>query len=634
MPIDRTHETYGLDNTVVTPGRKGALKDQRARVKGAKRWRENEGLDETWKRLRNIYRLKHFKTKSDEDRIAVAVSFATINVIAPSIAVNNPKITVWPTLEDPDHQNKAQIAEGVINYWWRHHKIKTEFRRAVKDFLVYGHGWIKTGWIFEERERLVTEEETRTSLDEAAAEADQFAASNPELAAELPTDEDIIDSLPQTVTETTKDHPFVVRVSPLDVFVDPGGTSESDLTFLAQRVVRPFDEARNDPRYKSSVRRKLKPDGELKWQNKEDSGGAGESTYGKLVTVWEYYDLLNETVSVFPDVGESFLVDPEPWPRHCGLPFVMIRNYDVPDQFYPLGDLEAIEPLQHELNETRSAMVIGRKLDRRKWLYRTNGFGDKGIEAMKSDDDNVAVPVENDTPFAELVSVFPRNPPSPQLYQHSEVVEADINNISGISEYQRGSTPDTRQTATEASIIQDAANARASDKLATIETATAEVASKLLALAQTYLTDEQTARFTSPNGQEVYWTFTAADIEGRFDFEVEAGSTQPRNETFRRTQATQLATALAPFVQMGVVNPHELVTYLLREGFGVKQPEKFLLAPLGGGPAPPPTPPQEGSPPSPEDIQPPNLALLYQMMAQGGGGMGPGGPVPPMDGVT
>ena len=41
-------------------------------------------------------------------------------------------------------------------------------------------------------------------------------------------------------------------------------------------------------------------------------------------------------------------------PYAYGQPFVMLRNYDVPDYFYPMGDLEAIESLQLELDKTRS----------------------------------------------------------------------------------------------------------------------------------------------------------------------------------------------------------------------------------------------------------------------------------------
>jgi hypothetical protein len=70
----------------------------------------------------------------------------------------------------------------------------------------------------------------------------------------------------------------------------------------------------------------------------------------------------------------------------------------------------------------------------------------------------------------------------PEFYNQSELISSDIDRVSGVSEYQRGSLPEIRRTATEAGIIQDAANARSSDKLALIERSIADVARRLVAL--------------------------------------------------------------------------------------------------------------------------------------------------------
>jgi hypothetical protein len=77
----------------------------------------------------------------------------------------------------------------------------------------------------------------------------------------------------------------------------------------------------------------------------------------------------------------------------------------------------------------------------------------------------------------------------------------------------------------------------------------------------------------------VSWVdFDREAVEGEYDFEVEAGSTQPRNETQRRQQALQLANVVAPYVGVpGGINPTTLLTYILREGFGIKNPQTFIL---------------------------------------------------------
>ena len=165
------------------------------------------------------------------------------------------------------------------------------------------------------------------------------------------------------------------------------------------------------------------------------------------------------------------------------------------------------------------------------------------------------------------------------------MISSDIDRVSGVSEYQRGSLPEIRRTATEAAIVQDAANARAADKLATIEGAIAEVAYRLVALAEQFMTGEQVARITTKNGEQVWINYDREYLEGEFDYEVEAGSTQPQNESFRRQMALQLVDAMAPFASMGVIDMKKLAAHVLQFGFGVKSPEQFMAqAPAAASP--------------------------------------------------
>jgi hypothetical protein len=627
------------------------LKRYRSRVEGSKKWREGEEYDDTWKRLRDFYRLRHFEGASDSDRIAVAVSFATINVIAPSIAINHPKITVNATIEGdpivlPDGQvmfdgvARATIAEAAVNYWWRHYDFKAELSLAVRDFLIYGHGWVKVGWRLEETEVDREPDEITAEALPLIEQADIFAEMNPEMAGDLPTNDEIVDALDSTKIVTTEDRPFVERVSPFDIYVDPEATSMRDARWIAQRVVRDLEEAKRDKRYRPVARKELKSDSAVKW-HVEDSRYFVKGEADR-VTVWEFYDIARGEVSVFANGGDHFLVDPQPMPYPFGVPFVMLRNYDVPDSFYPIGDLEAIEPLQRELNETRSAMVLARQLDIPKFFYRRAAFTPNALEALRSKRPWTAIPIEDDTPFEDLIMPVPRNEASPQLYQHSEQVEADIDLVSGVSEYQRGQTPEIRRTATEASIIQDNANARAAEKLDVIENAFSEVARMVVQLAQTYMTGEQAARHTNTKGDEVLWSFTADDIEGEFDFEVEAGSTQPRNETFRRQQAMQMMNVLGPFFGTGVLNDGAVIMHVLRDGFGVKNPQQFIgpLAGMvppgamgGGGDEGGDEPPDEGDDrpnTSTNDSVPPEILqqlegqIGYTSNTLGGGAQGPG----------
>lgn len=595
------------------------LRDARRRVDAARRWRsDDEGLDAKWRRLIDRYDGKHFPPgRNGEDRIAVNLSFSTINVLGPSVAVNNPKITVTP--RKPEDEDRATILEVVINYWWKHHKMQPALRLATQDALICGIGWLKVGWKYREQEVEMSEEEAIEEIAARMQELDEFASRNPALAGGLPTDEEIAAEIGTMKVETLEDRPFLERISVFDMFVDPLSTSLDDAMWVAQRIVKPLDEVKADRRYESSVRSALQADAydRTLHHRKQNRRIEDES---EMVTLWEFYDLRKGTVCVFAESGDGFLVKPRPMPLPFGHPFIHIRNYEVPDKFYPKGDLEEIESLQDELNKTRSEMMNHRKRYKRKYFYRESAFGQAGIAALKSDDDNVMVPVLDDNqPFQDIFQPMPQTSLSPELYNYSQQIEADIDIVSGISEYARGSAPEIRRTATEAAILQDAQNARAADKLAKIEGAITDVARKLVQIAQQFLTGEHVAMIYGSDGLPLWVPYTRDDIVGEFDFEVEGGSTQPQNDTQRRQNAISMLQALAPLVGT-VIDPRELARHLLQFGFNVRNPEKFLMQqdPMAGMPPQDPNAQQQ-----PQQMpQDPMAALMQQMSADPAMGMG------------
>mgnify|MGYP003640427640 FL=1 len=562
----------------------------RKKIDQSRRWRQEEKYDDLWSRMIDMYRGKQYRVDSPEDRLLVNIAFATINVIAPGVSVNYPKITV--NARKFEQAANAVVTESIVNYWWRHYDCQKEFRRAVKDMLIVGHGWIKTGYRFVEKD---VEHET----------ADEMATAAPE-------------SIMESEMIITEDRPFVERISCFDVFVDADATSMSDIRWIAQRIKRPLKEVQKDKRYNTSARNDASPSHYSKWGMDEYKGdiqprhsGDAEDSY---VEIWEYYDINSGKMSVFCDGGDKFLVNPVEIPFSFGHPFVMLSNYDVPDHFYPMGELEAIEPLQQELNQTRTQMMNHRKRFSRKWLYKESAFDADGRSALESDEDNVMVPVISEENINSVVGPMPAIISPPEFYNQSSLISSDIDRVSGVSEYQRGSLPEIRRTATEAGIIQDAANARSADKLAIIEAGIASTARRLVALAQQFMTGEQAVRLVGLDAQQVWLNFDRDYLQGEFDFEVEGGSTQPVNESFRRQMAMQVVDAMAPFVGTGIIDMPKLANYVLQYGFGIKNAASFVL---------PPPPPQMGMDQAqgPQDMQ----QGAPQGPPQGMGGGIPGG---------
>jgi hypothetical protein len=195
---------------------------------------------------------------------------------------------------------------------------------------------------------------------------------------------------------------------------------------------------------------------------------------------------------------------------------------------------------------------------------------------LASDEDNVAVPIEDDRPFGDIIMPMPHAQLTPELYNWSDVIEGDIQNVSGVSEYQKGTAPSIRRTATEAAMIQDATNARSAEKMSTIERYISDIAGGLLQVAQQFLTGEQMARVVGRQGQVIWLPYNRDDIVGEYDFLVEAGSTAPQNDQQRRQDAMTLMNVMGPFMDMGIVDPVAMAKHILQEGFKIRGVEKFI----------------------------------------------------------
>lgn len=582
------------------------LANYRMDLDTSQKWRKNQSYDNLWQRLINLYRGRHYRGQAVGDRLLVNIAFSTINTLAPAVSIGRPKINVNP--RRPEDGDKSVVTEAIINYWWQHYDCQTEFQRAVKDYLIIGHGWVKTGYRFVEEAK----------IDKIESTADE-AATN-----------DVTGEVESSFI-IREDRPFLERVDPFDMYIDPDATSMNDLRWIAQRSRRPLEDVKSDERYDYAARKNLTATSSQKYSdttvtdtystNLASNGSTQNIAY---CDVYEYYDIDSGEMCIFSDTGDKFLVKPVKMPYAFGHPFFMLRNYDIPNFFYPMGELEAIEPLQYELNETRTQMMNHRKRYSRKWLALDSAFDDFGRQMLASDEDNVIVPVKGNENLNNVVVPMPALINPPEFYNQSTLIQNDIDRVSGVSEYQRGTIPETTRTAREASIIAEAGNSRVAEKLVAIENAIASCASNLIMLAQQYMTGEQTVRIVGTEEAPVWLTFDKDYIAGEFDFTVEAGSTAPRNEAFRRDMALQIVQAMQPFAQAGLVNLPKLAEYVLSTGFGVKNAGAFLQQQPPPAPAPQQAPP--GMTPDQAALGAPGVTpdqMVATQSEQGGQGIPP-----------
>jgi hypothetical protein len=585
---------------------KELLAHYRAELKRSKQWRASKstGYDADWKRYINLYEGRYSDSAPSTDRLTVNLVFASINVMVPAVAINYPRFVVYA--RNPQSAPQAIFAEEVLNALWREFDFQRDFRLSVLDRLLIGHGWVKAGYKWSKPPEVKPAEG-----DPALAETDEEGIDDRE---------PIPGNTESELISYDMDRPYVERISPFDMFVDPDARHPKEMRWIAQRTWRPIQDVQVDSRYSDS-RRKVQGSSYSRWSEEGNQDGrpgderpdTGTSTF---VEVIEFYDCRRNTVSTFAVSGEDeeasgFLIKPAKMPYAMGHPFVMLRGYEVPDNFYTIGDVAQIESLQLELNETRNQMLNYRKRFRRAWLYARDRFDQDGTKALESERDNVMIPVQGDMDPSTAITPVPAIITPPEFFDQSAMISADLDRVSGVSDYQRGAPQaNIKRTATEAAMIQDASNARAQDRLAQIEGSLSEIADRLMQLMQQYTTGEQVARVTT--APVTAWVnYTADHLKGDFSFEVQGGSTEPRNETFRRQSAMQIMDVATPFIQQGIVDMPALFAEVLRKGFGIQDAERFIVQPPDpGGPMGPPMPgqpPAEAAAPGvpPQEPQPP-----------------------------
>lgn len=587
----------------------GKLSQVRSRVQDAQRERRKGRWDERWNKYIQVYcnQYPYPELTEYDDVVVPNMVFSTVNVIVPAVAINSPKINV--TANQAEDEAAAPVVEAVVNHQWRAYDVQDQVREAVKDFVMIGLGWLKVVWETEEREVPLSQEEFTELAAQALAERSAGIAAAPGMEDDFPSIDEVLDNLPVKQLKVVKDQPLVRRVSPFDIFVDPDATTLTDARWICQRAFVPIEVARRNEEWSLKARNRLKKVKKARSDAEHDLlPDALESGEAGFAEVYEFYDLVSGKMCVFADGCDEFLVDFEDAPFPGGHPFVWVPNYEVPERFFPIGDVETIYPLQVELALTRTAQLNDRKRGRRITLFRESALDSEGVESLRAGADNVMINVTNTSSnFDEVFRQVSSQGLQPEWYRADEQAMADINTVSGVAEFLRGGDSEIRRTATEIGVMQDAANARFSDKLAKVEKAMGAVAERMILLSQQFMDSEAVARVVDDT-QAVNWVPYDRDaLQGEFTFVVEAGSSQPQNESFKRQQALQMMDILGQFMGSGLLNDQEVLAQVMRLN-GWHDTERFLGPGLqppvdeGGVPGGPEVPmpgagPDEGSPP-------------------------------------
>lgn len=546
-----------------------------------------EGRHQRWRVMEGIYRsgsleeaqsLKPGKLQEffpSLDQHVVNMILPHINIILASVVSRDPLFMAVPYAGGEEAELSAEVANSVINYFWRRLQVTRELRDASSDAVKLGSGFLKVGWTHVEEDKELTQlERQERALDEYERRRLSSILEEKEFDDSIET---IMGKVANSSMQVIRSEPFVEYVSPYDIFVPSNSRRMDDARWVCHRVSLPIDEVLANPEFKvkaSDIMRDgttANPGDEYQaeWRRQsEDSSGYYASAESlDTATLWEFYDMRTRNLTVFQMDSRNPLWEGDlPW-SHRYPPFVHIRNYtSTGNDFWGFGDIENIANLQHMLNEFVTEQLENARRAGQKYLVRADALTEELQAALESSEADVVAPVEvpNGEPLDQVIIPVFRQALSGDVYAAKQQIQEYMREVLGINDFQSGGLGADRMSATAAAVVEGVATLRAQDKIASIENGAAHVGNLILLLCQEYL-DEPTAIRVSGIRGASWPEITKADLFGEFSVAVEGGSLKAINPASKEQQGLRTLQAVLPILTQLGYDPTPALRSALRD---------------------------------------------------------------------
>jgi hypothetical protein len=485
----------------------------------------------------------------------IPYTFTVIETILPRILSNRPKMLFLP--RDPDAQENVENVRLLMDEQQERIGYELSLQSTAKSGLMYGLGVRKTGW--------------RTTVKMRRSHAPGVANSW---------------IVKERAPVVTFDGPDSENVDIFDFFWDPYATSMETCEWAIHRTWR-------STRY---VLERLQTqdwqDCGLEPQDVENMGSlAGYETAHANRRRAAGYDgqgrrsgLLHEVLELSDGERRITLLNREypvvsgenpAW--HGELPFHVFRPTEDPaGSLVGISEIEPMEHLQEEVNTLRSQRRDNATLK----LMQTFAFKDGAIDpADLRFGPGLAIPVQGDP--RELLTPLTVGDIPNSGYREEEMLKADIERTTGISDPVSGADVGASQTATGVQLVQAAANVRIGLKTRRMELETIKPeAHQWLSLNQQQIVDPVPVRVPQvPAPGELaerqfgHKMIGQGEVRGLFDIEPEGGATAPENVPLNQQTAQLL---MQMFGQNPSVDQQKLLMKALSL-MGIKMPEAFIV---------------------------------------------------------
>lgn len=269
---------------------------------------------------------------------------------------------------------------------------------------------------------------------------------------------------------------------------------------------------------------------------------AGNGKQDCFYCVYEVWCKDENTVYTLVEGHEGYIREPYQ-PTRLGrhwYPFFPLGFNLVDGQFYPMSDVELLEKLSEEYNDTREQLKDHREDSIPVRVVRAGGaLTQDSVEKIQKRKSREIVVIEGagGRALSEDMEEFPGVTVNPGLYDVT-VIRSDVEMVSGASDATQGSVLKAK-TATEAEILREGLQSRTAERQDTIEDWIQDMAVYGAEILLQELTPEQVMRIA---GDEAQWPqMTRDEVFDLVSIEIRAGSTGRPNKTAEREQWAKLA---------------------------------------------------------------------------------------------
>ncbi len=480
-----------------------------------------------------------------DDFVRVNMLYSNIKTKIPALIGQQPDIMAIP--KSPEIEDRQRLlTEGVLRHYihdWRLHKT---VQAVVLDTLLMGHGILKVGYSVRTMENT-----TRVSRKNQELSPQEKAPDGiPEGSKEDLQKETSVDPSPPSIAA---EGPVIHRVSPKHLLTHPDASFPLDkgARWVAHRTVHTKLELQYDDRFPKSWRRDLKPSEVLDTKQfpglpRDFDPAKAEDPDLQFITLHEIWDRLTREVYVFADgnwgLGAGRVFD---WPFTGmeGFPFEILVLNDLPDEAGGLTEIDPIINQLEELDKMRTFQLRHMKKLANRIYTMTENFKSGSREAIRRGTDGTVLIVDAEQARGQLELVQTATM-SPDFYRAEEAIKEDLNNVSGVAEFDRGRVAGAK-TATEASIIEGANRLRSDYAQGQVQDFILETLKKSFQIMQQWLPKDLAIKIVGPSVGESWETISAEDIAGEYDLRLVPGSTAPPNREVLRSQALRMYELLA-----------------------------------------------------------------------------------------